>query len=60
MIYLAALFGAIAAFFAYISFKDARWVGDDEGSSVWDYAFPGILICGLSALTAAGFLVLSL
>ncbi|MBC7148081.1 MAG: hypothetical protein H5U22_01775 [Rhizobium sp.] len=60
MIYMAALFGVIAAFFAYISFKDARWVGDEEGPSVWEYAFPGILMCGLSAFTAICFLVASI
>ena len=60
MIYLAALFGAIAAFFAYISFKGARRAGEEEGQSVWYYAIPEILMCVLSAFTAICFLLVSL
>lgn len=50
MIYGAIFFALSTAFWGYVTFRDARWVADDEGPAVWDYAFFGVLMCGASAV----------
>lgn len=53
MLALSILFLLMAAFWGWVSFRDARWDADEEGPSVWDYAFFGIVMCFVSS---AGFL----
>lgn len=53
MAYFACFFLLMAAFWFWVSFRDARWVADEEGPDVWTYAFPGICMFVFSAL---GFL----
>ncbi|QWY83211.1 hypothetical protein [Rhizobium phage RHph_X2_25] len=50
MIYAAIICGLMSAFWGYASFIDARWKADETGPSVWEYAFPGIVMCGISGL----------
>lgn len=59
MIYLAILFGLIAAFFAYVAFADGRLPGDEQGPGLPSLAV-GLALSGLSAFTAICFLALSL
>ena len=52
MLFVSIFFALMGLFWAYVSFRDARWEATDEGPSVWDYAFPGIVMCGIFGLAA--------
>ena len=47
-----AFFTLMALFWAFVSFKDARWEAEENGLSVWDYAAFGIIMMCVSAAYA--------